>query len=139
MEYKVVENKTATIIGNIGLAIFLFSVMVSIISLLLSLIINKDIAIYGLSVFVLSIPVSALFLMISNCFSTRDKDTRVFLNQIRKELKLAKSIPDLTIVRDKLVKEAVDKNGMIRISFPLSVKELIKEIDYKVEILENHV
>ena len=136
MKYKVVENKTANIIGNIGLIIFLSAFLVAGLSVVVGILYNREVVAFGVGYFLLSLPITLVFIMVASSFSTRDKDTRVFLNEIRKELKLAKSIPDLTIVRDKLIKESIDKNNMVRISFPLSVKELIKEIDYKIEILE---
>ena len=136
MKYKVVENKTANIIGNIGLIIFLSAFLVAGLSVVIGILYSREVVAFGVGYFLLSLPITLVFIMVASSFSTRDKDTRVFLNEIRKELKLAKSIPDLTIVRDKLIKESIDKNNMVRISFPLSVKELIKEIDYKIEILE---
>ena len=136
MKYKVVENKTANIIGNIGLIIFLSAFLVAGVSVVVGILYNREVVAFGVGYFLLSLPITLVFIMVASSFSTRDEDTRIFLNEIRKELKLAKSIPDLTIVRDKLIKESIDKNNMIRISFPSSVKELIKEIDYKIEILE---
>jgi len=136
-KYRVVENKTACIISDIGFTIFLSSFIIMWICLILSISINRDLVLYGLVIFLLSLPLSGVFIGISTIFSTRDRDTKLFLNEIRQELKQAKTIDSLNIIQEKLEKEAIDKNNMIRISFPLSVKEILKEIEYKLEILKS--
>ena len=48
----------------------------------------------------------------------------------------AKPQEDLIKIFNKLNEEAVDENKMIRLSYPLEIKELFKEINYKFDILE---
>jgi len=135
--YKIVENKVASIIQNIGLTIFLSSIVILGICLIFSLFINKDFSIYGLTIFFLSLPICAIVLIFASFFSTKEKHTKIFLNEIRDKVKNCKTIQDLYQVYDELYIEAIDKNNMIRISFPLSVKKIFQEINYKIEILKS--
>ena len=139
-KYRIVENKTANIMGNIGLSIFMGSLVIFGILLIISIFISRDLSLCGLAIFFLSLPISGIFIGIASIFSTKEKDTKLFLNEIRQELKQAKSIENLQSVDLKFREEAIDKHGMIRISFPLSVKEIFKEIKYKMDILQkiNH-
>jgi len=136
MSYRVVENKTANIIGNIGLSIFLSAFLIGGLGLVSYLFFKEKYLIYPIAYFFLSLPVVLVFIGIASFFSTKDKDTSLFLNEIRQSLKNCKSINDLIIVRKYLIHEAFDENNMIRISYPTSVKSLIKEIDCKIEILK---
>jgi len=137
MEYRIVENKTASIIGNIGLFIFLSAFLVMGVGVLIGIFFTREYVIYSIGYFLLCLPVILVFLLIAKYFSTIDRDTKKFLYEVRSDLKTVKSISDLEKVKVKLWNEAVDKNNMIRTSFPLSVKELIREIDYKIEILSS--
>ena len=135
-EYRFKENRISEITGVIGAGVFLLGGLSMIIIFIISLFPNNVDAIYGLVCFLISLPIAALFLGISASFSQCNKFTKVFIEEIKEELAKATTLESLYIVSDKLWDEAVNENKMIRLSYPLTIKKLMDEIHYKIDILK---
>jgi hypothetical protein len=132
--YKFKENKVSLISGNIGASIFITGFLTSFIIMLLSLFTPID-AVYGIVSLLLSFPIASLFVLISNAYSKKDRFTKDFIEEIENNLSNAKNQKELWEIYDKLWAEAIDENNIIRLSYPLSIKDLFKEINYKIDIL----
>jgi hypothetical protein len=133
--YKFKENKISLISSNIGVSIFITSFLLIPIILVLSLFTSIN-AVFGIGCFLISLPITLICLIISNVFNKKDNFTKDFIQEIKYDLSKAKNQKELWEVYDKLWAEAVDESNMIRLSYPLTIKELFKEINYKIDILD---
>jgi hypothetical protein len=136
MEYRFKQNRVAQISQNISIGILLTGIIGGLLISFLSLFIKDLNAIYGLGVFIISIPLQIPLIILHSLFTQRPKFTINFIEEIKKDLGRATTIEELKEIQDKLYSESVDQSGMIRLSFPGSIKELMREIRYKIEILE---
>lgn len=136
-EYKIKENKTAELFGNIFMGIFLSSLVLCLI-LCISGFWYKENPIYGLGILFGSLPISFILNVISLFYSTLDKQSEEFLNQIQEKSKKASSLKELQEIYFELKDEAVDENGMIRIKYPLKVKSLLKELSDKYDAIKQY-
>ena len=132
--YKFKENKISLISSNIGVSIFITSFLLIPIILVLSLFTSIN-SVFGIGCFLISLPITLICLIISNVFNKKDNFTKDFIQEIKYDLSKARNQKELWEVYDKLWAEAVDENNMIRLSYPLTIKELFKEINYKIDIL----
>jgi hypothetical protein len=132
--YKFKENKISLISSNIGVSIFITSFLLIPIILVLSLFTSIN-SVFGIGCFLTSLPITLICLIISNVFNKKDNFTKDFIQEIKYDLSKARNQKELWEVYDKLWAEAVDENNMIRLSYPLTIKELFKEINYKIDIL----
>ena len=135
-EYRFKENKIARISGNIGFGIFLTGIVSCLVIFISSIFITKLDGIIGIVCFLMSLPLAIVPMVLSYMFSKRDEFTSSFIKEIKSELSEAKTIKDLYKISDKLWLEAVDENKMIRLSYPLEIKKLIDEINFKIDILK---
>lgn len=133
--YKFKENKISLISSNIGVSIFITSFLLIPIILVLSLFTSIN-AVFGIGCFLISLPITLICLIISNVFNKKDNFTKDFIQEIKYDLSKARNQKELWEVYDKLWAEAVDESNMIRLSYPLTIKELFKEINYKIDILD---
>lgn len=133
--YIINENKYAKIFGNIGLGIFVLAFVSSIILTIISIFKIVD-PVVGLGVLLLSLPITLVPMLISLGLSTRDKQTSKYLNQIRDRISDNFDVDDLKVIRAEFIDEAVDEHKMIRIGYPQSVKNIITELNHKIEVLE---
>jgi hypothetical protein len=136
MKYRFKQNKVAQITQNISIGILLTGIVGGLLISTLSLFIKDLDAIYGLAVFIISIPLQIPTIILHSLFTQRPKFTINFIEEIKEDLNSATTVEELKQVQDKLYSESVDESGMIRLSFPGSIKELMREIRYKIEILE---
>lgn len=134
--YKINENKTANVIGNVGIFLFLGTILIGIIIPILSIFFDSIDPVLGLGVFIGSLPIICIILLISRGFSTIDKDTKLYLFQINRRIGEAKTLEDYWNINNEFVREVIDENKMIRVSYPNQIRDILKELKYKIEILE---
>jgi hypothetical protein len=133
-EFRFKENKVVTITQNIGITIFILGFLSLIIIPILSIFItNLDLGI-GLLCFLISMILAMPFIIIGTIFSKQNKFTKDFIDEIKLDLSKAVTTDDLYKVRKKLFNEAVE-DGLIRLSYPLEIKNLMNEIHWKINIL----
>lgn len=136
-QYQLKENKITNILEIISIIFFLIGVICLILIPLLHFVnknINSD---FGIIIFFFNLIFSSIFILISNFFSKEKKFTKVFINDIKKELKKATTIDEIKNIYKKLSSEAISETGIIRFSNPKEIKKLFEEIEYKLEILNN--
>jgi predicted lipid-binding transport protein (Tim44 family) len=134
-QYKFKENKVATTAQNITVFIILGGIIGGLLTGVLSFFIEDLDGLWGLGIFFVSIPCTIPGLIVHTIFSERVKFTTNFIEEIKRDLKEAKTLDELKDISDKLWAEAVDEKNMIRLSFPLAIKDLMKEVNYKIDIL----
>lgn len=98
----------------------------------------RDNPIYGLGILFGSLPISLICNIIYLHYSTLNKQSEEFLDQIQEKSKKASSLKELQEIYFELKNEAVDEIGMIRIKYPLIVKSLLKELSDKYDILKQY-
>jgi len=135
-QYRFKENRISEISSNIGLSIFLLGSISMVVIPIISLFLNNVDSVYGLVSFLLSLPIAIPFVLVSFIFSKSDKFTSEFIKEIEQDLLEASTLESLYVVRNKLWYEAVDESGMIRLSSPGTIKKLMEEIEYKIDILK---
>lgn len=136
-EYKIKENKTAELFGNIFMGVFSSSLVLCLV-LCISGFWFKENPIYGLGILFGSLPISFIFNIISSFYSTLGKQSKEFLDNISEKSKKASSLKELQEIYFELKNEAVDEDGMIRIKYPLKVKSLLKELSDKYDVIKQY-
>ena len=83
----------------------------------------------------LLLPISIIPILISKSLSKKDEYTREFMSYIKDKAKKAKSLDELNEILNEFESIAIE-NNMIRLSFPLDLKIIHRDIVSKMEILE---
>lgn len=134
--YRFNEKKSVRVMQMITIFAFLITlIIVPIIVVIMHFTIGTDL-IYAIGIFLAILPCLIPFILLSTFLSNQNEFTRKFLHEIRLELFIANNLDKLYVVKEKLWHEATDENKMIRLSFPQSIKDLMHEIEHKIEILE---
>ena len=138
-EFRFKENKVSEVLGHIGgvilLSVFILPIIVVPIT---NIFIDLD-YIWLIAPLFIALPICCVFFITSSMLSDRDKFTREFLKEIRLDVSDADTEDKLWEVRYKLWNEAVGEDvqrGPIRLSFPLEIKEILKSIDSKIELIQ---
>ena len=134
-KYKINENKKSEKLKLIGVS----SIILCILNIIVSIILHHfDIDIFSVTftITILLISLAMITLTVSETTSTLDKDTKFFLNEIRKKINEAKTYDEHLVIKHELINECIDDRGLIRLSYPLSIKNLIYEINGKLDLLK---
>lgn len=133
--YIINENRIADIWGKIFVGFFLGIGIITFIFMLFGFY-DREYPLYGLAIFFPGLLVSLVLNVIWSSFSTLKQQSKLYLNQIRVRIRDAKSLEELKKIEEDFRNETIDDNGMIRISYPSSVKGILNELKYKIDILE---
>jgi len=86
----------------------------------------------------LLLPCAIPFLIISFCYSTRDKYTNEFLIYIRKKLNNASNLEELIAIEKEFLRLATE-DKMYCLSYPVNLKQIHIEINSKIDILQKQI
>lgn len=123
---------------TVGLGIlFMICLITPIVTFLLSIIWHNlaDVGTYIFAFGMLSIPLNIPFLLISSTLSDKKYYTSQFLQYMREQLESATTLKELLELHQEFMYLATD-GGMYCLSYPISLREIHKEIESKIDILE---
>lgn len=122
---KFKEKRIVNVLNNIGLSIF-FCCMLSLV-----LAMFNPYFLIGFLFFPLPLP----FLLIASSLSKINKYSREFIAYMQGKLKSAETLEDLISIKKEFDYLAVE-NGVICLSYPVTMKEINHEIVSKIDILQ---
>lgn len=122
-----IENKICTIITTVVAISFLMSMS----SLFVAIWVEK-----ALLVFVFGMPLSLILFLIGVSYSGRPKYTKRFIQYIRNKTDRAETISELTDIKAEFTRLAINDNGFFKLSYSDTLKEVYREIEYKIKIIK---
>lgn len=97
---------------------------------------NNTVLGIGFCNFFASLIIGVILLSIGNKISDSKKFASKFIEEIKAELEIAKTLDEHLKINKKLWDEAVDKNNHIRLAHEIEIKKLIQEVYIKINILK---
>ena len=139
--YRWVEKKSVLIINKILMYSMIFGILIFpfIIFPILFLIISQLNPLWMLSGLMLPLPIMVILSIVGICLSDQNSFSRLFINEIKTELKTISTLEDLYKIRDKFENESHYFDGKkyrYRLSYRETLYNLHKEIYDKIDILE---
>lgn len=122
-----VENRKHRIIINVAGITFLMSI----ISLFVAIWVIKL-----LLVFVFGMPLTFILFLIGVFYSERPKYTKRLIQYIRNKTEKAETISELLDIKSEFTRLAINDNGFIKLSNAEVLKEVYKEIEYKIRVIK---
>ena len=123
-----VENRKYKVISNIAAISFLISTA--------SLLVGGMWIAEVLFVFIFGMPLTLILFLIGATYADRPKYTKRFIQYIRNKTDKAETISELMDIKAEFIRLAVNDNGLFKLSYPTTLKEVYKEIEYKVKIIK---
>lgn len=120
--------------------LFMIGLILSCLTFILSFILHKpnlsdNVGNYIFAFSLLMIPLSIPFILISSALSDKKYYTSQFLEYMREQLESATTLKELLELHQEFMYLATD-GGMYCLSYPISLREIHKEIESKIDILE---
>jgi hypothetical protein len=131
MKYRIEEDNNIVIAQSISIALFFTGVIVAIILTFL----REDY--WGIGIFFFTLPIVVIINLICDSVSTLKKRTRIYLDEIRDKIDSCKSIEEYIDLYQKFYGE-VTENNIIRLPYPVSIKQILNELKTIIETLEKH-
>ena len=123
-----VENRKHIIVSNIAAISFLISTA--------SLFVGGIWIAEVLFVFIFGMPLTLILFLIGASYAGRPKYTKRFIQYIRNKTDKAETISELMDIKAEFTRLAINDNGFFKLSYPTTLKEVYKEIEYKIKIIK---
>jgi hypothetical protein len=134
LEWK--ERKISILFSSISLVIFIATTLITIMLIILTVIGLINNVTTALMFFLLGLVFCSPFSILSSLTSDGKKYTKDFIIKIKDMLDKCESLEDLEALRSYFEYQAINCDGIYRLSYPEDIRKIHIEIIHKIEILE---